>query len=49
MKRLLVLPLLLFVIPIANAEINNSSHEQCLNAADYAGCMKYKEGKDSHS
>ena len=49
MKRLLILPFLLFLIPTARAEINNSHHEQCLNAADYAGCMKYKEGKDSHS
>ena len=49
MKRLILLPLLLSLIPVAKVDINNSRHEQCLNAADYAGCMKYKEGTDSHS
>ena len=50
MKHLLITTLLLGLIPSVSADLNkNNRHEQCLNAADYAGCMKYKDGTDSHS
>ena len=34
----------LFTPPIASAAIDPTIHQQCLNAADYQGCMNYKKG-----
>tara|TARA_B100000886_G_scaffold199472_1_gene137531 strand:+ start:268 stop:1245 length:978 start_codon:yes stop_codon:yes gene_type:complete len=37
-------------VEIAGGEIKrNSRHDECLKAKDYAGCMKYQDGKDKHS
>ena len=40
MKRLIVAPLLLFLVSCSKGESSNSIHQQCLKAVDYSGCVK---------
>ena len=40
MKRLLFLPLLIGFTPSVNAVISDELHKKCLEARDYAGCVK---------
>ena len=40
MKRLLFLSLLLGFSPVVNAGISNELHKKCLEARDYAGCVR---------
>ena len=40
MKRLLFLPLLLVFNPAVNAGISDELNKKCLEARDYAGCVR---------
>ena len=40
MKRLLFLPFLLSFTPAVNAGISDELHKRCLEARDYAGCVR---------
>ena len=40
MKRLLFLPFLLSFTPVVNAGISDELHMKCLEARDYAGCVR---------
>ncbi len=46
MKFLLLTPLIFLLSSPIKAEANNSKHEECLQAADYEGCMDFQSGSN---
>ena len=47
MRRFLILPLLLSLSSPAFAEVDSKAHKMCLQAQDYAGCVRLQSGQSS--